>query len=306
MRPGTVVGNYVLDEMIGRGGSGTIWRGRHQHLGTETAVKLLHTGLAHDQEARRRFLYEAKAAQRAAHEYVVKVLDYGITEQSECYLVMELLTGESLAERLRRGPLDELTAIEIGISVADALSVAHVRGVLHRDLKPGNLFLTNDKVKILDFGLAKLAQASQGTPAGNVVGTLRYIAPELCRGTQESSPQSDLYSLGVVLFEMVAGRPPFIAKEAAMLVTAHLFEAPPRPSTLTHILPAFEQLILDCLKKDPAARPPSMAALRQRLSTLHDEVRDPPGALRRRRRKRILLVAAATVLATVLMTTILW
>ncbi len=295
MRPGAVVGNYVLSELIGKGASGTVWRGAHQHLETGVAVKVLHHALAHDQEARRRFLQEAKAALAAEHDCVVKIIDYGVTEEHECYLVMELLTGESLAERLARGPIDELTTIEIGIALADALSVAHVRGVVHRDLKPGNLFLTADRVKILDFGVAKLAQASQGTPAGNVVGTLRYIAPELCRGTQDSSPRSDLYSLGVVLYEMVTGRPPFVAREAAMLVTSHLFEPPPAPSTVTstRILPDFEAVILDCLAKDPSKRPPSMAALRQRLSALVEDVRDPPRAARRRWRRRVIWIGVA-------------
>ncbi len=309
MRPGAHVGNYVLHETIGQGASGTVWRGRHQHLGAEVpevAIKVLHSALAHDHEARRRFLYEAKAALAAAHDNVVKVIDYGVTEAGECYLIMELLVGESLADRLKRGPLDELTAIEIGQAVADALATAHVRGVLHRDVKPGNLFLTNDKVKILDFGVAKLAQASQGTPAGNVVGTLRYIAPELCRGTQDSSPQSDLYSFGCVLYELVTGRPPFVAKEAAMLVTSHLFDKPAPPSQHARLLPDFERLIVQCLEKDPSARPPSMAVVRQRLAELLDDARDPTAAGQRRRRRWAIAVGAAALAVAALAALLLW
>lgn len=296
--PGDLYGNYeLITELgpIGKGASGVVWRAKHQHLESPVAVKILHRALAADAEARRRFLNEAKAAVGAAHDHVVKVIDYGVTDGGECYLVMELLVGETLAERLSRGALDELTAIDMSIAIADAISVAHVRGILHRDLKPANLFVTADGVKILDFGVAKLVAASQRTPAGNVVGTLKYIAPELCRGTEDSSAQSDLYSFGCVLYEMVAGQPPFPIKEPALLVAAHLFDKPAPPSQFARLLPELELLILDCLAKDPKARPPSMAALRQRLSALQEELRFPGAASRRRRSEMRWLVAWAAV-----------
>src|SRR5438445_2999666 len=200
---------YRLLRRIATGGMGSVWEGEDSVLHRSVAVKVLLEGLAADGRFLERFRREARAAAGLSHPNVASVYDYG-EEDGTPYIVMELLRGETLAERLRReGALPADEAVRITEGVAAALQAAHDAGVVHRDVKPGNVMLTPaGEVKVLDFGIAAASWATPITATGAAIGTATYISPEQASG-QPSTPASDVYSLGVVLFEMLAGRPPF-------------------------------------------------------------------------------------------------
>jgi eukaryotic-like serine/threonine-protein kinase len=213
-------GNYRVTRLIGEGGMGVVYVAEHASIGRRAAVKVLRPGLTEDVEITKRFFNEARAANAIRHPGIVEVFDSGTLPSGVAYLVMELLEGESLAARLRRlGRLELTEARAIGVQTASALGAAHAAGIVHRDLKPDNLFLVRDyrdvsgeNVKVLDFGIAKLGigtsrSVSVKTRTGSVTGTPAYMSPEQCRGTKEVDHRTDIYALGVILYEMVAGRP---------------------------------------------------------------------------------------------------
>ena len=258
---GRTLGNYTLGPMIGRGGMGEVYAATHRFLATEVAVKTLRGAFAGDENIAHRFFLEARAAVEIAHPNIVRVLDFGQTDDGMLYLVMERLHGRSLGAELSQGALSASAAAYIGQLICDGLAAAHGKGIIHRDLKPDNVFLTDTEVKILDFGIAKVLTQVTSTSHGAVIGTPLYMAPEQTRGSQHAGPCSDIYALGAILFEMVTGRPPFIGDTASQLIASHLFEAPPRPSSLRPIDSELEEIILRCLDKTPSARPKTMAEL---------------------------------------------
>ncbi len=266
---GSELGNYVVDSLLGEGGMGAVFAGRHKFLGHRVAIKVLHGSYANDESVTQRFFLEAKASIDIGHPNVIKVLDFGRSQEGSLYLVMELLEGLNLRQALAaNGPFSEREAVAIIVAVCDGLAAAHRKGITHRDLKPDNVFLTLDnEVKILDFGIAKVEKAGAGTKTGALLGTPVYMAPEQCRDAKLVGPHTDLYATGTILFELVTGRSPF-SGELAEVIAKHLFESPPRPSTLAPISPQLEALILECLEKESAARPSSMEVLRDRLRAL--------------------------------------
>ncbi|WP_198545089.1 serine/threonine-protein kinase, partial [Kitasatospora sp. NRRL B-11411] len=260
---------YRLDELIGRGGMGQVWHGWDVALQRRVAVKLLHTEL-HDPRGTDLFLNEARLAAGLGHPGIVTVHDLGREPDGTVYLVMELLTGTDLAVRLRAdGPPPVAEAVDWTLQLCDALAFAHAAQVVHRDLKPANLFLArNGRLKILDFGIAKHHEGRSDTHS-RVMGTMAYMPPERFHG-RSGDHRGDLYALGCVLFEFLTGRPPFGAGDPVPLMMRHLAEPPrpPGPESLHPVPPALDQLVLDLLAKDPAARPRSAAEVTDRLRDL--------------------------------------
>ncbi|MFH1176511.1 MAG: serine/threonine-protein kinase [Acidobacteriota bacterium] len=277
---GTRFGPYEIVAPLGAGGMGEVYRARDGRLGREVAVKVLPPGLAADSDRLRRFEQEARAASALNHPNILAVHDVGSASLSSraeggasCgaaevvhYIVTELLEGESLRDRIKGGPLPARKAIELAVQVASGLAAAHEKGIIHRDLKPENLFVTKDgQVKILDFGLAKLttlreeqppalAPTAFGTEPGIVMGTVAYMSPEQVRG-QNVDHRSDIFSLGVVLYEMVTGRHAFARETGAETMTAILKEEPPEPSSIEGgVPPALSRSIAHCLEKSPEER----------------------------------------------------
>lgn len=203
---------YELGEKIGRGGMGVVYRAHHLGLRRDVAVKFIHAHLMEDadaEEAVNRFLQEAMLVAQIDHPSVVRVFDTGRDDDGRPYIVMELLEGESLKDRLKRGPIPEAEALNIARQVLSALIEAHKLGIVHRDIKPGNIFLTkNGRVKLLDFGVAKALGGARLTSTGGMVGTAEYMSPEQAQGLPVDA-RSDLYGLGIVVYEMLTGQPPF-------------------------------------------------------------------------------------------------
>jgi eukaryotic-like serine/threonine-protein kinase len=253
---GRIVGNYALGAVIGRGAMSEVWAARHRFLGDAVAVKLLRAGPAEDEDA---FVAEAARTRAIAHENVVRVLDFGRDDASgSCYLVMERIEGETLAERLRGGPLSEAEVRALGAALADGMQAAHERGIVHRDLKPANVMLQGAVPKIVDFGIAKhLGDQSAATTARRV-GTPAYMAPEQLTGGL-IAPFVDVWALGVILFEAVTGRLPFDGFDDGRC--PQLFEAAPRARSVEGVVVSTEldALIARCLEREPGRRPSSMA-----------------------------------------------
>jgi serine/threonine protein kinase len=235
-------GRYRIDAILGSGGMGRVYRGEHMGIGKRVAIKVLHADLSRNREAAQRFQREAIASGRLDHPNIVGVSDFGIVDQGPCYLVMEVLEGESLGARLEREKrLPWRDAVTILRGVLAGLAHAHERGVVHRDIKPDNVFLSNKDgdsvVKILDFGIAKLYAGSPDDPAstraGLTVGTPAYLSPEQAVGG-EIKPQSDLYSATILLFEMITGRAPFEDKDPLAMLGAHVSRTPP---TIAEVAP---------------------------------------------------------------------
>ncbi len=278
---GQIVGGYRLVAPIGGGGMGTIWRAEHEVLGRVVAIKLLLHALSHDPAMIERFFDEARAATRIADPGIVTVHDFGWHADGQAYLVMEHLIGESMAERLdRRGqvPVDE--AVRLVRLAALAMAAAHAASIIHRDLKPANIYIVADpavvggeRVKILDFGIAKLlgegSHAATRTQTGAILGTPTYMSPEQCRNAGTVDHRTDVYSLGCVFFHLLTGQPPFATTSTADVIASHLLEPPPAPGSLVPDLPAaIDGIVLACLAKDAGDRIGSMLALARALETL--------------------------------------
>ncbi|HET9251004.1 MAG TPA: protein kinase [Candidatus Eisenbacteria bacterium] len=261
---GKVLSHYEIIDKLGAGGMGVVYRARDQRLDREVALKLLAPAILSDESARRRFRQEAMALSRLSHPNIATVHDFD-SDQGIDFLVMEHVEGETLGARLRRGALPEPETREIGIQIAEALEEAHERGVVHRDLKPGNVVVTpKGRVKILDFGLAKLFRTGDAgdtvtaSMAGAWSGTLPYMPPEQLEG-KETGPEGDLYALGAMLYEMVSGRRPFTDPSPARLMSAILTQRPPAiaaPGGLA-VSRALQELVDRLLEKEPVRRPRS-------------------------------------------------
>ncbi|GAA3973811.1 protein kinase [Thermobifida alba] len=261
-RAGVVlIDRYRLDERIGVGGMGEVWRATDILLSRPVAVKLLHMAQVSDPVSQQRFRTEAQITAALSHPNIAQVYDYG-DQDGYSFLVMELITGESLSAIIKRNPgLDADITLDVVDQAAQALSAAHAAGVIHRDIKPGNLLVTEDgAVKLTDFGIARGNESVTLTQTGMVMGTAQYISPEQVSG-KPASPLSDLYALGIVAYECLAGQPPFTADTPLALALAHSREPPPPlPETVP---PAVRELVERMLAKDPQDRPSSAAEVAQ-------------------------------------------
>jgi serine/threonine-protein kinase len=260
-RIGTAIaGRYTLEEVVGEGGMATVYRAKDRVNDRPCAIKVMNPELAQNPVIQERFRREAKAAQKIAHPNIIEILDQGETADGAMYLVMELLEGQTLAELMDHGKVPLERTLSILIQVARALARAHDLEVIHRDLKPENIFLAvqpdaGEVVKLLDFGIARSMQDARLTGSGEVFGTPQYMAPERIMST-EAGPAADLYAIGVMLFEMLTGRLPFMAGDAATFFVKHLKEpAPPLRSVDASLPEALERLCQELMAKAPAERP---------------------------------------------------
>ncbi|MFN2526312.1 MAG: protein kinase [Actinomycetota bacterium] len=261
---------YALESVLARGGMATVWRARDEVLARPVAVKILHDHLAADAGFVERFQREALAAARLTHPNIVAIYDSGSqeAEQPQHYIVMELCTGGTLANLLtgRASPSPDRVAA-IGSEICAALEFAHAAGVIHRDLKPGNVLLADeDLLKVGDFGIAKAAFATKDiTTTGLILGTVAYLSPEQAQG-QDPDERSDLYSLGILLYELLVGRPPFVADSAVATAMLHVQKQPTPPRSMRAGVPRpLESVILKALEKDPEARFQTAAEMGQAL-----------------------------------------
>jgi eukaryotic-like serine/threonine-protein kinase len=256
----TINGRYQLEAAIGEGGMATVYAARHRLVDRPCAVKVMNAALAKNEVIRERFRREAKAAQKLAHPNIIEIFDQGELEDGSLFLVMELLEGQTLADVVLRDKLSIERSLPIAIQIARALARAHDLEVIHRDLKPENVFLAesddgSDFVKLLDFGIARSMQDARLTGLGEVFGTPQYMAPERITSI-DAGPAADLYALGVMLFEMLAGQLPFDAPDVATFFLKHLKEPPPSLRTRDPSVPAeLDQLIMDMMAKEPKDRP---------------------------------------------------
>jgi serine/threonine-protein kinase len=275
---GEILGRYRVVETIGRGGMATVYAGIHTVLRHRVAIKVLNPEHVANSRMELRVLNEARAIAAIRHPGIVELFDIGRTPDGRAYVVMELLAGESLATRLEAGPLAIADAVCFGRQIASALAAAHERGIVHRDLKPENVFLVPDpavpggeRAKVLDFGIAKRTHTDTPMPeitaTGVLVGTPQYMSPEQCRGDEDLDGRADVYSLGVVLFQMLTGRCPFDDAPTNEQIMRHMYAQPPSPARVDGDVPAaFVELIARCLAKEPTERIDSMAAVGEALA----------------------------------------
>src|SRR5437588_3748429 len=261
-----VIGQYRVISKIGEGGMGEVYRARDTKLGRDVAIKVLPAAFSADTERLRRFEQEAQAAGALNHPNILVIFHIG-THDGAPYIVSELLEGETLRERLAGAALPQRKAIDYALQIAKGLAAAHEKGIVHRDIKPDNIFITDDgRVKILDFGLAKLTSATDGTSQtevptrkvntdpGTVMGTMGYMSPEQLKG-HPVDHRSDIFSFGAILYEMLSGRRAFRGDSMAETMSAILREDPPDLSeTNKTVSPALERVVRHCLEKNPAER----------------------------------------------------
>ena len=266
---GRRIGGYTITRCVGKGGMGMVYEATHQRMSQRAAVKVLGRELFHDEKVLQRFFNEAKALSIVQHPSIVKVFEFGQLDDGTAFIMMEFLDGEPLLQELARAqrlgqrqPLPLL--LERGRQIAAALAISHEKGVVHRDLKPENVFILPDpvaplgeRVKLLDFGIAKFLDGpSRKTTVGTILGTPLYMAPEQCEGRQDLDEKVDVYALGVMLYEMLAGRLPFDADTNAAIMRQHLFkEPPPLTEQAAGIAPELGEFVHRMLAKQPAARP---------------------------------------------------
>jgi serine/threonine protein kinase len=274
---GLRVHNYQVDAVIGSGGMAEVYVAHHLVFPRKAALKVLRERFSRDADIVQRLINEARAANAIHHPSIIEVIDAGRLEGSGTpYILMEYLDGESLGSRLRAGRLPIRDAVRITIKTAEAVAAAHDKGIVHRDLKPENIFLVRrvgarPLVKVLDFGIAKLrsdvASTLAQTKVGAILGTPQYMSPEQCRDSSTVDHRTDIYSLGVILYERACGRPPFqVAAGFTDVMFAHVALAPLAPRKLVADLPvALESVILRCLAKSPHERYRSMRDLVDRL-----------------------------------------
>ena len=299
--PGTPVGHYRVTGLLGRGGMGFVYEAEDPKLGRRVALKVLPPELE-TEERRRRFEREARTLAAIQHPGIVHVYSIEESGAGARYIAMERVSGRTLAERIEPGGLPLPQLLDVAIPLADALAAAHARGVIHRDLKPANVMVTDDgHVKVLDFGVAKWrpelrADASSATLQGIVVGTASYMSPEQAEG-REVDHRSDVFSLGVILFQMATGELPFRGSSTASLVSSLLNDTPPSVTELQPRMPAeLGRIVMRCLAKDRERRYPSALEVKQQLEELRRGL--APGPLRLAAgRRRGYAIAAVQLLA---------
>jgi serine/threonine-protein kinase len=270
------LGQYRLCRLIGAGGMGEVYLAEHQMMKRPVAIKLIRPGKAADPQALARFEREVRATAKLSHWNTIEIFDYGRTEDGTFYYVMEYLPGMSLSDLVERhGPLPPARAIHLLAQTCEALAEAHAHGLIHRDLKPGNIFSAerggfHDVAKLLDFGLAKPVSTDsasiQLTQEGSITGSPLFMSPEQALGDSEPDARSDIYSLGAVAYYVLTGSPPFDGDKPIKVILAHAHEPVTPPSRLRPDIPQdVEQVVMRCLAKDPAERYPDAMALRQAL-----------------------------------------
>jgi serine/threonine-protein kinase len=310
LEPGTVVaGRYRVLGLIGTGGMGAVYRAEHVHMRKTVALKLLHPEFLRVEEVVQRFEREAVAAGRIEHQNVVAASDFGKLDDGSFYLVLEYVDGTSLRALLENGALPPARALNIARQTTLALGAAHAAGVVHRDLKPDNIMLVpepggGDRVKVLDFGIARVAPPGQNrdttklTRVGVVMGTIAYMSPEQATG-QGVDERTDLYSLGVMLYEMIAGKVPFDAELPSQVLARQLIEPPPPLPAGTP--PALAELIYDLMQKKPEDRPASAQVVLERLVALTPTPSGRVPAPKRRLPKPVLYASAGAALLIVVL-----
>ncbi len=284
LKTGHTLGQYEILRLLGEGGMGAVYEARHTSLERRVAIKTLHANIASNQIALQRFFAEAKTLSRLEHHSIVQVSDFGTSPDGTVYLVMEYLRGDSLGKRLRKihdqgQSFAPIHALQICWQVAEVLTIAHSKGIIHRDIKPDNLMLVADsvapsgeRVKVLDFGIAKLSgefeRAVAKTDTNALMGTPMYMSPEQCAGAGKVDDRTDVYALGCVLFQMLAGRPPFYAEGAGELIGMHLFQPPPSLLEICPTLPKpVAAIVARMLTKEKSQRP-NMALIAEELRQL--------------------------------------
>jgi len=293
---GTRFGPYEISGLLGAGGMGEVYRAKDTRLGRSVAIKVLPPDVAADPERKRRFEQEARAVSALNHPNICALYDIGSASlpgaASFDYLVMEFVEGQSLADRIARGPLPLREALEVAAQIADALSKAHRHGIVHRDIKPGNVILTKEGAKLLDFGLAKARPAAQAieatatqsisssplTQAGVIVGTVPYMAPEQLEG-RETDARTDIFAFGAMLYEMLTGRRAFEGETQASIIAGIMTADPPSFAERQVVTPAsVERLIRLCLAKDPDKRWQSAGDIARHIEGILEELRLPPSS----------------------------
>lgn len=270
---------YRVEERLGAGGMGAVYRGRHLLMDRAVAIKVLHQRFVEDEAARIRFQREARAAVRLQHPNAVAVTDFGQTSEGCVYIVMELLEGRTLREILgKEAPIETARAVSIMLQATAAVAAAHEAGIIHRDLKPTNILVTQSAevpavVKVFDFGIATLAagtfddeeEPTAPVQSGAVIGTPRYMAPEQYNGV-ELTPAADVYSLGVILYEMLTGMAPFTGATPQAIAMKHAVDSPHSPREIVASIPAdVERVVLRALEKQPEDRPANATEFRREL-----------------------------------------
>src|SRR5262245_11096568 len=278
---GATIGNYKVVCKLGEGGMGSVYLAEHPLIGKKVALKVLHAEFASNDEVVSRFFTEARSVNNIQHPNIVDIVDYGVipgarpTEAGMVYFIIEFLDVQSLSSVIHReAPLPPERALKISLQVADALAASHAQRIVHRDLKPDNIMLVTrgrdrDFIKVLDFGIAKLTgdqPGSRRTRTGIVMGTPAYMSPEQCDGRGNVDHRTDVYALGIVLYEMLTGRVPFVGEGYGEILVQHLTQRPARLSQFRVLPPHVEVVVLKALEKRPEQRDPSMDELTRALS----------------------------------------
>jgi serine/threonine-protein kinase len=278
LKAGQQVGEYVVERKLGEGGMAMVYAGVHPLIGKRVAIKVLSPSLASEPDIVRRFIDEARAVNTIGHRHIVDIFSFQRLPDGRHYFVMELLDGQPLTKRLadRKAPLEWREAIEICSQVCSAISAAHQRGIVHRDLKPDNLYLVRspegDYVKVLDFGIAKLTGEGpdiKRTATGIPMGTPLYMSPEQTSG-KGVDHRTDVYALGIMMYEIISGQPPFDSDNYVEILHAHLSKPPPPLPKNCQVHPELEALVMRMMTKRPDERPATMEAVRMELLRLRD------------------------------------
>ncbi|MEO7732827.1 MAG: serine/threonine-protein kinase, partial [Kofleriaceae bacterium] len=270
---GQTIGNYRILHKIGTGGMGAVYLAEHPLIGKRVALKVIHRELAGNRDVVSRFFQEARAVNKIGNEHIVEIHDFGVTPEGDHFFIMEYLEGKTLASILAHETMEMMRSLHVGAQIASALAAAHVAGIIHRDLKPDNIMLLTrlgdqDFVKVLDFGLAKVFSASTAvkTAAGVLLGTPQYMSPEACESRGDVDHRTDIYALGVLLFQMMTGVLPFDGESMGEVLIKQVTALPPAPRALNPAIPpSVEQILLRCLAKPVDARFATMLALREAL-----------------------------------------
>jgi serine/threonine-protein kinase len=272
LSPGYVVGEYRVEQVIGRGGMGVVYSGLQPVIEKRVAIKVLNSELSSDPALVRRFLDEARAVNRIRHPNIIDIFSFGQLADSRQYFVMEYLEGHTLADRLQNQDLPVAELPPLLGQICDALDAAHGEHIVHRDLKPENIWIVAPRrgrpfAKLLDFGIAKLLATGEQTTtqAGVLMGTPQYMSPEQCHG-RAVDHRTDIYAMGVILYQLYTGQLPFRGEGFAEILTKQLTQIPERPSTHVALPPALDELVMRCLAKDPAERPQSARELGEALA----------------------------------------
>ncbi len=279
---GQTIGNYLVTQKLGEGGMGSVYLAEHPAIGKKVALKVLHSEFSNNQDVTARFFQEAKAVNDIGHPNIVDIVDFGIIQAGSgrgeqlVYFIMEYLAGMTLSQLIRsESPLPPERALTIALQVADALSASHRCGIVHRDLKPDNIILLQrgrerDFVKLLDFGIAKLtggnAVSSHRTRTGIVMGTPAYMSPEQCEGRDSVDLRTDVYALGIVIYEMLTGRVPFVGEGYGEILVQHLTQRPTPPSQFRMLPPHVEVMVMKALEKRADMRYPTMEEFMRAMS----------------------------------------